>query len=142
MGEFLDNAGIDAACEMHARAALKAATLALGAPVKIPRKKPTALLPRSMEVLRAEGYLVAVTEHWNSFAHIKQDLWNFCDLLAIRRNEVLAVQVTDASNLAHRRTKIADNPNVPKVREAGIRIEIHSWRKVAGRWQMKPEDLS
>ena len=105
--------------------------------------KPAQLLPRSMEVLREEGYLVAVTEHWNGFAHIKQDLWNFCDILAIRRNEVLAVQVTSAANHASRRTKIADNEYVPKVREAGIRIEVHSWRKGAsGRWEVKREDLS
>ena len=111
--------------------------------VKAGPKKPAALLPKSMELLRDDGYLVAVTEHWNGFAHIKQDLWGFCDLLAVRRGEVLAVQVTSASNHASRRTKIAENPVVGRVREAGIRIEIHSWDKSpSGKWRVRREDLS
>lgn len=115
---------------------------ALGAPVNVPRKKPAALTPKSVELLEAEGYLCERVEHWNAFAHKKNDLWQFCDVLAVRRGEVLAVQVTDASNHAHRRVKIADNEKVGRVREAGIRIEIHGWRKVGNRWQVRREDLS
>jgi len=107
------------------------------------RKKPAALTPRSMALLAGEGYLVEKVEHRNAFmAHVTHDLWQFADLLAIRRGEVLAVQVTSAANHATRRTKIADNPKVGRVREAGIRIEIHSWRKDGNRWQVRREDLS
>lgn len=107
------------------------------------RKKPAALTPKSISMLADEGYLVERVEHRNAFlAHVTHDLWQFADLLAIRRGEVLAVQVTSDSNHASRRTKIADNPKVGRVREAGIRIELHSWAKRNGRWQVRREDLS
>ena len=104
--------------------------------------KPVALTPKSTALLEAEGYLVERTEHWNAFTRRRADLWQFCDLLAIRRDEVLAVQVTSASNHASRRTKIADSDKVGRVREAGIRIEVHSWQKKNGRWECRREDLS
>ena len=37
----------------------------------------------SLKKLREEGYTVAVVEHWNSFARIRQDLFGFIDLLAL-----------------------------------------------------------
>ena len=98
---------------------------------------------RSMELLRKEGYHVEVVEKWNSFTKTRKDLWGFVDLLAIRRDEVLGVQVTSGSNISARRRKIADHEHVGKVREAGIRIELHGWLKSDnGRYLVKREDLS
>ena len=42
----------------------------------------------SLKKLREEGYIVAVVEHWNSFARIRQDLFGFIDLLALKGKEV------------------------------------------------------
>ena len=89
---------------------------------------------RSLEYLREQGYLCAIVEKWNPHARIRQDLWGWCDILAIRKNEVLAVQVT-ASGVSDRIKK--------PVREAGIRIEVHGWRKnSAGKYVMRIEDIS
>ena len=49
---------------------------------------------RSLAALRGLGYLVEVVEKWNAFTRTRKDLWGWADLLAIRRDEVLAVQVT------------------------------------------------
>jgi hypothetical protein len=85
---------------------------------------------RSLEYLREQGYLCAIVEKWNPHARIRQDLWGWCDILAIRKNEVLAVQVTASET-------------VGPVREAGIRIEVHGWRKnSAGKYVMRIEDIS
>jgi hypothetical protein len=46
---------------------------------------------RSLKALRELGYLVEVVEKWNSFTRTRKDLWGWADLLAIRRDEVLAV---------------------------------------------------
>jgi len=83
---------------------------------------------RSLEYLRDQGYLCAIVEHWNPFARIRQDLWGWADILAIRKDEVLAVQVT-ASAVSERIKKIEASETLPKVRDAGIRIEVHGWRK-------------
>jgi hypothetical protein len=97
---------------------------------------------RSLEYLRGEGYHCAVVEHWNPFARIRQDLWGWCDILAIRKDEVLAVQVT-ASGVSERIKKIEASDTLAKVRDAGIRIEVHGWRKnVAGKYVMRIVDIS
>jgi len=83
-----------------------------------------------------------VVEKWNSFTRQRKDLWGWCDILAIRKNEVLAVQVT-ASAVADRIKKIQESDTVAKVREAGIRIEVHGWRKNSkGRYVIRVEDIS
>jgi len=97
---------------------------------------------RSLEYLREEGYTVAIVEHWNSWARIRQDLFGFIDLLALKPNETLAVQVT-ASGVSARLKKIADSPMLPKVREAGWKIHVHGWRKNSkGKYVMRIVDVS
>ena len=102
-------------------------------------KSPT---QRSLEHLREQGYFCAVVEKWNSFTKQRQDLWGWCDILAIRENEVLAVQVT-STGVAERIKKIEDSPTVAFVRSADIRIEVHGWRKNSkGRYVLRVEDRS
>jgi hypothetical protein len=97
---------------------------------------------RSLQYLREQGYLCEVVEHWNPFARVRKDLWGWCDILAIKKNEVLAVQVT-ASAVADRIKKITLSDTVGAVRESGIRIEVHGWRKnAAGKYVMRIEDIS
>jgi carbonic anhydrase len=88
--------------------------------------------------LREQGWpLVAIVEHWNPHARIRQDLFGFVDVLAVGPAGVLAVQTTSAANVAARVTKIAESPNVAAVREAGIAIHVHGWAKKAGRWTLQ-----
>ena len=97
---------------------------------------------RSLKALRELGYLVEVVEKWNSFTRTRKDLWGGADLLAVRRGEVLAVQVT-SEGVANRVAKVAASETVGRVREAGIRIEVHGWRKNArGRYVQRVVDLS
>jgi hypothetical protein len=97
---------------------------------------------RSLIYLREQGYLCEVVEKWNSFTKTRKDLWGWCDILAIRENEILAVQVT-AAGVSSRIKKIMESDTLPIVRKAGVRIEVHGWRKnVKGRYVMRIEDLS
>jgi len=97
---------------------------------------------RSLKYLRDEGYLVAIVEHWQPFARIRKDLWGWADLLAIKRGEVLAVQVT-SEGVASRVAKVTNSETIGRVREAGIRVEVHGWRKNAkGRYIQRVVDLS
>ena len=97
---------------------------------------------RSLEYLRDLGYHCEIVEKWNSFTKQRKDLWGWCDILAIRENEVLAVQVT-ASAIADRIHKIQESTTVALVRKAGIRIEVHGWRKNSkGRYVLRVEDIS
>ena len=97
---------------------------------------------RSLAYLRNLGYHVEVVERTIPKTFIKKDLWGFADLLAIRPGEVLAVQVTSGSNVSARVKKIAEHENTQFVREAGIAIHVHGWRKLKAGWSPKIVDLS
>jgi hypothetical protein len=103
-------------------------------------KSPT---QRSLEYLREQGYHPEVVERFNSFTKRRHDLWGFADILAIKRDEVLAVQTTSGDNISARIKKIKDSDLLPKAREAGVRIVVHGWRKAAnGRYVLRVEDIS
>jgi hypothetical protein len=99
----------------------------------------------SLRWLRDHGYLAEVVEYWNPHTKTRHDLWNFCDILAIRPDEVLAVQTTTAHNVNARIRKIADSPYINAVREAGISVHCHGWSqaKPRARWTLtRNENLS
>ena len=96
---------------------------------------------RSLAFLRAEGYTVAIVEHWNAFAKIRQDLFGFVDLLALRPGETLAVQTTSGDNVSKRIAKIAEHELLPRVLEAGWIVEVHGWRKIKGKWEVRRERM-
>lgn len=93
---------------------------------------------RTLEKLRRDGYTVAVVEKWNPHVKIRQDLFGFIDVLAIRRDETLAVQACSYGDVSKRVKKIAEHKNVGAVREAGWRIEVWGWRKPKRGWR-KPK---
>jgi len=97
---------------------------------------------RSLALLREEGYTVAIVEKWNPHVRIRQDLFGFIDLLAIRKGETLAVQTT-STGVSSRIKKIMESDYLPKVRDAGWRIVVHGWRKNSkGRYVLRVEDIS
>lgn len=103
----------------------------------------------SLAALRAEGYTAQVVERWNPYARIRQDLFGFVDIVAIRDGETLGVQTTSASCMSARVRKIADAEHLAVVRAAGWRIEVHGWRKrkvkrdgKAERWRCRVVDVS
>lgn len=83
---------------------------------------------RSLAWLRSREYQAAVVERWNQFAKVRQDLFGFIDLLAIRDGEILAVQAT-ASGVAARIDKIVAEPRSRHWLNAGGLIEVHGWSK-------------
>jgi hypothetical protein len=89
---------------------------------------------RSLAHLRADGWLAEVVEKWNPHARIRQDLFGFVDIIAVREGETLAVQTTSADHKAERVAKIESDElahKVGMVREAGWAIHVHGWRKSA-----------
>lgn len=97
---------------------------------------------RSLKHLREQGYRVAIVEKWNPHARIRQDLFGFIDLLAIRGPETLAVQSTSRSNVAARVAKINDAEALYDVRKAGWRIVVQGWGKLKAGWTLKEIDCS
>jgi len=93
---------------------------------------------RSKAKLQKDGYLVAITERWNSFTRIRQDLFGFIDLIALRGNETLAVQTTSGANVSARIDKIKSLQAARVWLESPNRkIIVHGWRKVGARGKRK-----
>lgn len=91
----------------------------------------------SLRWLRDNGYIAEVTEHWNPHARIRNDLFGFVDVLAIRDTETLAVQTTSAANVPARVRKIRESDLYPKVLAAGWQVRVHGWAKKSGRWHLQ-----
>jgi hypothetical protein len=95
---------------------------------------------RSLAWLRAEGYTAVVCERWNPHARVRQDLFGFADLMAVRADVpgVLAVQTTTTAHQADRLAKALALPALKVFLEAGNRLEIHGWlkRKTTRRWEL------
>jgi len=93
---------------------------------------------RSLKLMRDQGYLCEVTERWNPFAKIRQDLFNFVDILCIKDGKTVAVQTTSYSNMSARIKKIKELDTYPIVRSAGWEIVVHGWKKdKAGKWMVR-----
>lgn len=94
-------------------------------------KSPTA---RTLEYCRAVGFIPAVVERWNQYAHIRQDLYGFLDLLVLDdKPGLLGIQATSGSNAGARVEKITQEPRAVEWLKRGLRVEVWSWRKVKGR---------
>ena len=103
----------------------------------MPKLSPT---QRTLALLRERGYLVAVVEKFNPHVGpfgIKQDLFGFGDVLALRKGEILLVQTTSGDNLSKRVTKIINSEHYPKVIESGMLVVAHGWRKLKSGWACK-----
>ena len=86
---------------------------------------------RTLAYLRKQGYTAVVTERWNHFAQIRQDLFGIVDVLALRGKETLAVQCTSLDNVSSRVNKLSEHENTPRLREANWTIHVHGWKKGA-----------
>ena len=92
--------------------------------------------------MRAQGFIAAITERWNPFAKVRQDLFGIVDVLAVGEGGTVAVQTTSYDNVSKRVNKIADAEATPFIRKAGWRFEVHGWRKVKGKWTVRIVDVS
>lgn len=92
---------------------------------------------RTLDALRKEGWLVAVVERWNPHAKIRQDLFGFIDVLAIRDGVTLAVQACAGSGHSKRREKILAEPRAAAWCRGDRFLEIWSWSQRGERGKRK-----
>ena len=97
---------------------------------------------RSLKLMRERGYLCEVTERWNPFAKIRQDLYSFVDVLCIKEGETVAVQTTSYSNISARVKKISELDTSAIVKLAGWKIIVQGWKKDKnGKWMVREVEL-
>lgn len=93
---------------------------------------------RTLKKLRSEGWLCGITEHWNSHISIRQDLFGFIDIIAVRGDMTLAVQSTVGGEVARRVEKIRSIPAAQTWASSIFRqIVVMGWRKAGPRGKRK-----
>lgn len=97
---------------------------------------------RTLKELRKRYPLVQVVERWNPHARVRQDLFGIIDVVAVGQDEIVVVQATSASNVSKRVKKITESKALPILRQAGIRVLVHAWRKRGHRYVLREIDLS
>jgi hypothetical protein len=85
-------------------------------------------IEHTLEWLREHGYDANVTEKWNHFAKVRQDLFGFIDVLAVSDDHMIAIQCTDGSHHAEHVEPILQSV-VARRLAYHMDIEIWSWRK-------------
>lgn len=102
----------------------------------------TLSLQRSKALLESDGWKVAIVERWNQWAHVRQDLFGMCDLIAIRpdRSGVTGIQACGEDVSSHIEKLLVGYTN-PKGKvygpndclaiwlQAGNQFFIWAWRK-------------
>lgn len=109
-------------------------------------------LQRSKEWLEEKGWHVWITEHWNPWAHIRQDMYGLLDLVAIRHdspgvfginacedNGEVSMHIHKYLNGYHHPRKgfIGPNPHLPVWLAAGNRFSLMGWGKRGDRGKRK-----
>lgn len=108
-------------------------------------------LQRSKAYLEKLGWHVWITEIWNSWAHIRQDMFGLHDLCAIRHdsNGVWGINacIDDGSVQSHvrkyldgydgKKGRVGPNPHLPVWLAAGNRFSVFGWGKRGDRGKRK-----
>ena len=94
---------------------------------------------RSLEFLRGQGYIPQVVEKWNPWARVRQDLYGFMDILAMKPGEagLLGVQVTTKDHQSDRMAKALASDNLKIWLACGNRFEVHGWAKQGAQGERK-----
>ena len=95
----------------------------------------------SLKLMKERGFLCEITERWNPFAKIRQDLFQFIDILCLAEGQVVGVQTTSYSNMSARVKKIREHANFQRVHDAGIKVVVQGWHKKDNRWQVREVDV-
>jgi hypothetical protein len=87
---------------------------------------------RTLAYFRKQGFSsIAITEHWNQWAKIRQDLFGMIDIIVLRPGqEMLGVQCTSDTNHAARVKKVLANEHVLNWTMCAD-LQVISWSKGA-----------
>lgn len=86
-----------------------------------------------MRHLRECGYTCAIVERWNSFVKIRQDLFGFCDMLAVKGHTTHYLQITSRGHRSDRLDKIKENPYARRLISEGALVHLALCDVVNGR---------
>ena len=98
---------------------------------------------RALAHYKSLGYRTCITEKWNAWAGVKQDLFGFIDLVALTGSSILGVQVTSGAHHTARVAKILALEAAKQWLISGGKIVVMSfYKKANGRYTMREEEIT
>lgn len=94
---------------------------------------------RTLDLLRASGYLAETVEKWIPRANVRRDLFHVGDVLAVhahRRPAFLLVQATTRACVQTRLAKARGRPELAVWLRAGGAFEVWGWFRRGKRWEV------
>ena len=88
---------------------------------------------RTIRALKQDGAHCGIVERFNAHVGpfgIRQDLFGFIDIIALRAGGIVGVQCCAGSGFAAHDRKIRENEMAPEWIKSGGSIELWAWRKV------------
>lgn len=84
---------------------------------------------RSLDLVRREGFIATVVEHWIPKIMKRRDLFGFGDILAVHHKlkRTLIIQTTSIENVGARLSKARKLPQLRVWLMAGNEFEVHGW---------------
>lgn len=105
----------------------------------------TSPLQRTMKMMREQGYMAEKVEFWNCFSKTRHDLFGIIDVLAVKDETTLGIQVTSYANVNARKKKAEESETLWIWLTGGVRrFVIHGWRKPAGKrrtWSVREIEI-
>jgi hypothetical protein len=108
---------------------------------------PSSPTQRTLARLKELGFTAGIVEKWNQYARVRQDLFNFIDIVAIHPDSgIIGIQACAGGSHSARRAKILAEPKFLEWCKAGGRVEVWSWAKQGARgkrktWTLRREEL-
>ena len=90
---------------------------------------------RTKRYLEGLGYMVGTVERYNHVTQRRHDLFGFIDLIAVRGDDIVGLQVTSDSNMSARVKKIKEEcgPAARAWIAAGGSVLVQGWAKKKAR---------
>ena len=89
-------------------------------------------IQRTTQVLRKQGKLYAIVQHWNPHAKVRQDLLRIIDVLVLDGKKLRGIQCCGSDLQPHIRKITQEYREQARqwLMAAGTTLEIWSWRKL------------
>lgn len=91
----------------------------------------------SLRWLREDLNTAQVVERWNPHARIRQDLFGWCDIIALGQDKIFGIQTTSRANVPARVSKILDSKEARHWLLCDGAIRVHGWDKHQGRIRLQ-----
>lgn len=98
----------------------------------------------TLAYMRKQGYTCAITERWNAFAKVRQDLFGGIDVLAIKAGvPIVGIQCTTKHNMMERIKKLAALPQISIWLQTGGLLFVYGWYQESpkSRWKVEIAEL-